>query len=70
MSLAAALGRLPVVMLRLHGVALIAGKAPAVLPRWGAVLQTSPSRQVGVLASVMTVLATWLMAPLPLRPPP
>ena len=78
MSLVPAMGRLPgVMMLRLHGLVLIAGRVLAVAPRWGAALQTSPcrhrlevARQVGVLASVITVLTTWLMAPLPRRPMP
>ena len=38
-SLVPAMGRLPlVVMRRLRGLALIAGRVPAVAPRWGAVL--------------------------------
>ena len=70
-SLVSAMFRLPrVMLLRLHGLALIAGRVLVVAPRRGAVLQTSPSRQVGVFTSVMRALTTWLMAPLPLRPTP
>ena len=77
-SLAPAMCRLPgVMMLRLRGLVLIVGRAPVVAPRRGAVLRMSSSRhrlgvawQAGVLTSVMTVLATRLMAPLPRRPTP
>ena len=78
MSVAPAMGRLPlVVMLRFHGLALIAGKAPVVAPRRGAVLRMSSrlhrlvvAWQAGVLTSVMRALITWLMGPLPLLPTP
>ena len=44
-SLVPAMCRLPgVMMLRLHGLALIAGRVPVVAPRRGAALRMSPSR--------------------------
>ena len=76
-SLAPAMCRLPgVMMLRLHGLALIAGRVLVVAPRWGAALRRSLSRhrlgvawQAGVLTSVMMVLTVHLTRPL-LRSPP